>query len=63
MKNKNADKLKPENFNESIGEYLYHKGIIYGLELAKNKPEKTIDTLIDIYSAKTNYLDNIVESD
>lgn len=57
--------MKHDNLNEDLprvtGEYLYYKGIIRGLEEAKNKTAAEIDTLIAVYSVKTRYIDKIIE--
>lgn len=49
-----------EKLQEVTGEYLYYKGIIRGLEEAKNKTPKAITALINIYKVKTIKIDNLI---
>ena len=48
------------NLQEVTGEYLYYKGIIRGLEEAKNKTPKAITALQNIYSVKTKHIDKLI---
>lgn len=50
-----------EKIQEVTGEYLFYKGIIRGLEEAKNKTLKEICTLQNIYKVKTKEIDNLLD--
>jgi hypothetical protein len=49
-----------EKLQEVTGEYLFYKGIIRGLEEAKNKTLKEITTLQNIYKVKTIKIDKLI---
>lgn len=53
----------PEKLPVVTGEYLYYKGIIRGLNEAKNKSLNEITALINIYSVKTKKIDKLIDDE